>query len=330
MTVHFISVGLSLRNVLRDARSPAATPEFGTNRGLRTAIYNAQPHRLLETAGVLTGSAADTAADRQAREKASAWFATALNPPGDPAARELITQCGKRIKPATWPSAVSAELSTFANVPMSARSLNADDTAILITSDTPDGLVAALWNALALANGDLDRLRYLDGVTAPGGDLAGHAVIARVPGMDAGTNTGFTEAMRGLGTLGRHLLTTTARQPLNFYLSGGYKAAIPYLIGLAEAMRGVEDAGPVHAYVLHETTDTAIELPLRTLTADWVHKELSGFDTSGRCASRPPGPGLLRGYAYEEAGDHWELTAFGAGIVALFDLRDRSQEGLRR
>jgi hypothetical protein len=328
VTVHFISVGLSLLTVMRDART---APQLGTDPDLRRALHQAQPHRLLETAGVLTAPTPGAATDHQAREKARDWFAAALNPPGDPAARERITELCERIKPGQWPSIVSAELSTFTNVPPSSRSLSPGDTAVLIASDTPDGLVAALWNAVALTGGDLDRVRYLDGVTAPSTDLAGRAVIARVPGMDAGTKKGFAEAMRGLGTLGRHLLATVARQPLNFYLSGGYKAAIPYLIGLAEAMRGVPDAGPVRAYVLHETAhvtgDTPIELPLRALTRDWVRRELGGFDSSGRSDSQPPGPGLLRGYAYEEAGGHWELTAFGAGMAALFGL---PQEGIRR
>ena len=151
--------------------------------------------------------------------------------------------------------------------------------------------------------------------------------------------------MGGLGQLALRILRVREAQKgeeFRFYLSGGFKAAIPYLIGLAEAVRSIDqtrlrslgvehlmpDDGPfpVQAFVLHETAGHAappIRLPLRRLIAAAVRQELTGFDERGRRSGRP-GSGLLEGYAYEASGrprnEIYELTAFGEGLRALFGV----------
>ena len=56
---------------------------------------------------------------------------------------------------------------------------------------------------------------------------------------DAADETGFRRAMAGLGLLARRIFESgqlVKGEEFRFYLSGGFKAAIPYLIGLAEAV----------------------------------------------------------------------------------------------
>jgi len=144
-----------------------------------------------------------------------------------------------------------------------------------------------------------------------------------VPGLDAGREEGFREAMRGLGLLGRGLLDSGeigAEEPFRFYLSGGFKAAIPYLIGLAEGLASLPETGPVDAYVLHDTgrEHPPILLPLRRMAPERVQSELRALTEAPSAAA--PDTDYLDGYAYRETRDGWCLTAFGVGLKALFKV----------
>jgi hypothetical protein len=278
-------------------------------------------------------------ADRgiKAGEAASVWLTGATSPPGsasrDEDAARLLSDMCTAVHPEKWPSALSAELDTFARASGPGHSLRDDDVAVLISSDTVTGLTAGLWNAAALTRADLSRIRYLAVPDERPGDTRGHAVLVRVPGLDAGDEAGFAKAMTGLGRLGRNLLNTPdigAAEPFRFYLSGGFKAAIPYLIGLAEGLRSVDPGRDVSAWVLHDTTrSAAIRLPLRRFITGTVQEQLQGFATDGTRPGKPGGPAVLEGYAYEQdpGGKMWRLTPFGQGLRSLFGL---GSEGLRR
>lgn len=330
MTVHLISVGLSMRDALRDPYDKlAGEPD------LIAAIERHKPLDLLPDDG--DGDAA------------SGWLVGALTPdpgPGRDAAKaDRLREVSAAVEPNRWPTRMSAEIETFARVPGTGFPLPPDDIAILICSDTPRGLLAGVWNALALADGDLARVRYLPDPGSLPGDIRGRAVLVRVPDLDASDEAGFRRAMGGLGSLARHIFQhgkLSKPDKFQFYLSGGFKAAIPYLIGLAEAVRSIDasrlrdlDAGhlmpaegpyPVDAFVLHETAPPGtrpIRLPLRRLDADAVRYELSRFDRSGHRHGKPDGA-LLQGYAYEVEGrpgkETCELTAFGEGLRELFGV----------
>jgi hypothetical protein len=264
------------------------------------------------------------------------------------------------VTPEVWPFGVSAEVATLGRVDPGAIPLRETDIVLLVCSDTPDGLLAGVWNALRMTHGNLAAVRYLPQPGAGLGDVRGRAVVVRVPGMDAGSAAGFRQAMGGLGVLARHVFESLhgAKQPeeFRFYLSGGYKAAIPYLIGLAEAVRSVDKVTlgqlgvpdlmprdgrpyPVQAFVLHETAEEdltnapVIKLPLRRLVASSARQELTGFGESGKRRGLR-GPGLLTGYAYEVHGPadrpdkaECELTEFGAGLRELLGVRDESPGG---
>ncbi len=328
MTVHLISVGLSVRDPLRDPY------EKLKDLDLAELIDIHKPFELLP--------------EDMDRDEASDWLAGALAPPGEPGhdaaeagrLRELVAA----VRPGKWPRTISAELETFDRVDGTDFPLSPRDIAILICSDTSPGLLAGVWNALALAasgtEGELTRVRYLPEPAAPLPNVRGCAVLARVPGMDASSSEGFRQAMGGLGLLARHLFESGQlgkAEEFRFYLSGGYKAAIPYLIGLAEAVRSVDSKClrelcpegpvpdewpyPVEAFVLHEKArpgESAIRLPLRMLVAPAIRSELAGFGADGILRGELRRDDLL-GYAYEpEGAGRYKLTAFGAGLRALF------------
>jgi hypothetical protein len=297
--IYVISVGISIWDNLKDRRC--------LDGETARAVARDKPWDILGT---------------DARQ-ASDWLRRALAHQGadrNDACR--LAEITERITPHCWPARVSAELDTFDRDPNAGRPLPATDIAVLVSSDTAAGLAAGLWNALALVGGDLNRVRYLDDPAARVSSLLGHALLVRVPGMDTGTERGFRQAMRGLGSLGHslHEDTQLRKQPFRFYLSGGFKAAIPYLIGLAEGLRSLPDAGEVEAFVLHELTESGpIRLPLRRIAPSLVREELAGFDA---CGSRTQGSrtSFLEGYAYEKDGSKWRLTPFGEGLRTLFGM----------
>jgi len=144
--------------------------------------------------------------------------------------------------------------------------------------------------------------------------------------------------MRGLGALGRALLprcdvkphgefVTDDNEEFSVYLSGGFKAAIPYLIGLAEGLRSIGGVGPVNAWVLHETTTSgAIQLPLRRMTIEAIRWAVQGYDGDGERKTEPSSD-ALDGYAYERHGRRWRLTAFGEGLRTLVGPSPESVAG---
>jgi hypothetical protein len=324
MTIHLISVGKSILDFLSDPYGSAGIEDMLADRisdaGAATAVIGATPEETANRiADCLTGT--------------------------DPVLAGELAGLVRRIGLGRWPPGVSAELGTFAAAGHIRTGLPPGDVAVLLTSDTSAGLAAALWNALALTGADpaapgrdgtgLDRVRYLPDLTPVQGpaDLtpifgslrgpgaSGLAVICRVPGLDAADSAGFRDAMGYLGWLGKGLLDHVQRpgEEFRFYLSGGFKATIPYLTGLAEGVRGLAKA-QVTAWVLHETTDTAIGLPLRKLAGDVVRSQLGYFN--GLVSDREPKGLQLDGYAYERSDDgrRWELTAFGVGLRNLFGL----------
>jgi hypothetical protein len=309
VAIQLISVGLSIREGLRN---PARW--MRNDPGLADAISRERPDELLARAG----AGHDLAA-------ANAWLAVALASPDAGREAAELSALVKGIRPDRWPPAISGELKTLARIPGAGYPLSVKDTAVLIGSDTLGGLSAGLWNAIALTGGDVSRVRYLARPDLPPGPVRGCAVVVRVPGLDAGDEEGFRRAMGGLGALGRNLVRSGdlgKGEPFSFCLTGGFKATMPYLIGLAEGLRSLDSGHPVNAFILHETAAPQappIRLPLRRLIASQVEQELSGFDRRGMRATKPS-PSLLDGYAYEAANGRCELTAFGEGLRALFGV----------
>jgi hypothetical protein len=186
----------------------------------------------------------------------------------------------------------------------------------------------ALWNALALTNGNLDKVAYLSDPTDFPEVSRGGVTVVRVKGLDASDQKAFIGAMRGLGTLGHNLHSRVDRKDkhFRFHLSSGYKATMPFLIGLAEGLRSLPGSGPVDAYAVHETTRTdAIRLPLRGIHPRVIRGLMESFN--GSTCDTPLGNPEMRGYIYdrEDGSATSRLTPFGEGLFALFG---RPAEGI--
>ncbi|HET9975612.1 MAG TPA: hypothetical protein VFQ68_45825 [Streptosporangiaceae bacterium] len=324
MTVHLISVGLS---VLKHLHDPSV--KLADKPDLLSAIRDEKPDELL--AGL----------DKEP-DAASGWLAAALA--GGSSGRETeparrLREAAAAARPGLWPDDMSAEIQTCARTDGTGYPLRDTDIVILICSHTPEGLLAGVWNALALTGGDRSCVRYFPEPGELDGKVRGRTVLVRVTSMNAADDQGFRQAMGGLGLLARRLFESRQlekHEEFRFYLSGGFKAAVPYLIGLAEAVRSVDadclgDLGvrdimpddgpyPVTAFVRHETAGPrapSIRLPLRRLDAGAVRYELREFDQEGRRRGKPDGA-LLDGYAYECVRKKCTLTAFGEGLRQLF------------
>lgn len=295
MTVHIVSVGKSAVDFLND---PA--DDLFTDVASRDEFAEAVGRYLSRAPVELT----EPASMRR-------WLTTHL---GDArAADPWLDGAAAGLRVPEWPVRFSAEHDTLH------RSRPASsDTVVLLVTDTLPGLRAGLFNALRMAGGEPGRISYADEPAAyrPGDGT----VIVRVPGLDAGDGRGFRTAMTGLGSLaaGLHRRAGSA-EPLTFHLSGGYKAAIPYLIGMAEWLRSADGDRQVTARVLHDTAPVgapAVLLPLRSLPLDVARCELGGFGAGSTVDTEPRG-GLLRGYAYEPDGSSYRLTPFGEGLRAF-------------
>src|SRR5262249_47017450 len=146
--------------------------------------------------------------------------------------------------------------------------------------------------------------------------------IVRIPGMDLAHADDFTTSMRHLGLLGRRLHDLHPTAPVKFHLSGGYKAAMPFFMSIAEGMRTLrDDPDTVTACCLHEQTqglNRLITVPLRFFSV-----ELRGpldVDLAAVAAGGRPTHHVADGWAYERVGaGKYRFTPFGEGLRVLLD-----------
>lgn len=312
-TVHLVTVGVSLFDKLQANRSELKG--MFTNDNLHSRIATAHKEFYDKEEEKKFDSLAKVS------EAASEWLSR-VTTPGSGEEREHLEGLLTRVEPRLWPAKASAELSTVSakNEPGKSVALPEADTAILLASDTGKGLRAALFNAVAFADGKLDRVCYLPEPTKEIASQRGKVVIVRVPGLDAGDPAGFVEAMKGLGALGQGVdrMLEEAGDVAFFHLSGGFKAALPFLLGLGEALRSLRGKGKVQAFALHELSDDrSIELPLRSFSPDLLAKQLANTNTDGYFTAPPPDGRPLAGFAYEEVDNDWRLTPFGFALRAL-------------
>lgn len=269
------------------------------------------------------------------------------NAAADSPERKRIQEIANNLHSGEWISyrGVSAELDTIRHAAMKISSAKRkeeflpgkNDAVFLIATDTDKGIAAALWNAIALAGGDIKRIRYfptLEEDTFLDKSVIGCVNIIRFPGLDAvNSDQAFREPMKLMGRLGRLIIAPprsmlgkklkrliAKNEEIRFYLSGGYKATIPYLIALAEGMRSLGEK--VSAWVMHESSRHAFHLPLRRFDEDQIRIELQGF-RDGKRAGAPEGK-FFEGYAYELIDKEARLTAFGEGMRELFGIPTES------
>lgn len=231
-----------------------------------------------------------------------------------------------------WPTTISAE-STSVKVVCGTNGVSPGDLMILLASDTVDGMLSALWNACFLTAGadpsvvDFSAGPHRSGAPWTGLDRRGRVRIQVVPQLDLSRPRQADQAMRRLAEIARAVLVDLGHaEKVVVHLSGGYKATIPFLIGIAEGMRSVDAAGhgpaQVTAHVVHDSSivgddPTAVPIPLRRFDQHVLQQELMPF-TDGRARRADLTHQLLFGYAYDTDGEaHVRLTPFGHGLMAL-------------
>lgn len=272
------------------------------------------------------------------------------NAAADSPERKRIQEIANNLHSGEWISylGVSAELDTIRHAAMEISSAKRkeeflpgkNDAVFLIATDTNKGIAAALWNAIALAGGDIKRIRYfptLEEDTFLDKSVIGCVNIIRFPGLDAvNSDQAFREPMKLMGRLGRLIIAPSRSmrgkklkrliakddEEIRFYLSGGYKATIPYLIALAEWVRGLDENAS--AWIKHEKSIKAFRLPLRRFDGSKVRHELKVFQNGSKVKYEYLDENHLEGYAYEVKEGVAELTAFGQGMCELFGIPTES------
>lgn len=205
--------------------------------------------------------------------------------------------------------------------------LDDDDLVVLLASDTTKGLANALWNALALAEGDQKRVWYRDSLdhVRPAGGIRQQIVVMRVPYLDVESKGEFPRALQSLTGLAelieghgvpRDEKLVGKKEDLVFHVTGGYRSTLPYLIAIAEWLRSLR-VGKVSAQLLPKKGGATMSLPLRKLDEHDVKDELGVF-TGGTRTLKLPQTRLLLGYAYTERLGGFELTDFGRSMRTLF------------
>ena len=349
--LHVMSVGISLTTNLTSGRGMYFQEGFDPGPQGRDGDY----------AGEMTGLFSFPYDSNPAPRTAVSEQLTQATRAGTAMRKQLAAVLDRHRPWQRWSAGASAELTSIAAGYRRQRGdavqLRDGDTAVLIASDTADGLRAALFNAVILAgvqDGDtesaLDRIAYFPEPSDALFDYGGQRSVAimRIPGMDVGDRDGFVQAMQGLGIIGRGIADRIDPDPRDraaaadaptavFHLSGGYKAAQPYVIGLAEALRGKTSPSRVDACVIHESSKAveALRVPLKSLDRELLEAELaeiaakeevqdgSAFDGNGllQLEFEAPPQTVLRGYACEPVqgpSGKWRLTPFGAALLELF------------
>jgi hypothetical protein len=253
---------------------------------------------------------------------------------------------------AAWDPVVSAETSTLAARRREAAGgpaptlLGADDTAVLLASQTPEGMCAALLVATMLAGGDPGRVDVAEtpavptasATRAPAGSYqmhAGRVAVVRVTGLAPQVDGGFTLATFGIGDVMRAVRLAAAMVPagpgrlIDVQLTGGYKAVLLYTMALAEILRSTvhEDGIDVSACYLFEQPGaqtprippTLNEIGLRLFSPTFCHTAALALSAVHR--GRRPQSGDLDGVAWETRGRQRRLNALGYGYLALLGLR---------
>lgn len=315
ITVHVATVGVSLfENLLTEASSKVE--EVLGDTDLSRAVFN-ERERIHDLKGEL----------KNPREEVLRVSEKLIKETSDEGqAREALEDLVEEISPDLWPRDVSAELASLAanrgGNPRLDIGGEIDETVLLIASDTGRGLRAALFNALVITSGDVDRVDYLPTPNSTFRVEHGRVTIVRLPGLDAENNEQFLRAMRELSAFGP-FFEEALRNPestCRFHLTGGFRVAMPFLLGFAQALHSLYDGQiSTHAQYEFSSSPRSIELPLSAPRTDDLEGKLAGSDDDGYFENEPPEGNIWEGFAYEFVPDQlrWRLTPFGMALREL-------------
>ena len=195
------------------------------------------------------------------------------------------------------------------------------DHVVLLASDTPEGVAAAILNARLFGGATTFWTDPPTDGAAPTelerGRRSAKADIIRVAGLAPIRTDTFAGAMEVVARAFRWVVQRE-RGEVVLLLTGGYKATVPYLTVLAEYAKAL---APVQAFCLHEgdgvNIPDPIEIFLRTVDLAADRAEIDGA-LLGDLGSTE---GRLRGFAFKRGwlDDRDELTPLGRAIKAFLD-----------
>lgn len=314
MTVYVATVGLSLfDNILTNSR--ARIKDAVGKESLTKNIF----HKRHE----IRGPQVEPADPRAEADLVSELLIKETSDQGEQ--REELETLVDTIRPDQWPENLSAELASLAsdrnNNHRIKTDMENDEMVVLIASDTGPGLRAALFNALVMTEGDVDRVDYLPDSKTPFQVAPGRVAIMRLSGLEAEDNDKFLAAMRELSGFGPHFeeLLRHRGSTCRFHLTGGFRVAMPFLLGFAQALRSLYVRVTAHARYEFSNSPRSIELPLSSPPKNLLKGRLSGFDEDGYLAESPPYEKVWEGYAYEYLPElkQWRLTPLGMALREL-------------
>ncbi len=221
------------------------------------------------------------------------------------------------------PVALSAEIGSLLRHTPAVKS---EDLVVLLASDTPNGMLAALLNAGRLNRPIHVHMRPVLDLQDSGEPLTDHGSgepvhIIRIPGLRPVNTATFNDALHEIanamlwaGWLRRRPHGPFAESDLVVHLAGGYKATLPYLLVLAEYLKGARS--PVRAVCLHEADPDEPDIPepveIRLRRVNW-QGDLSLLEKVHASADHP-GDDRLKDFAYTRSDGRYVLNDLGTQL----------------
>ncbi len=250
-----------------------------------------------------------------------------------------------------WQPCVNAELSTLAKRTNRTPLVMTDsDTAVLLASQTGDGLLSALLTATYLVGGDLKRIRHSAtplasaghgntratyGLGQDPGPRQGRVCVISINNLRPSPGDQWRKAAGGIGDVMRAIREFGREEEIEVHLTGGFKATLLHTLALAEYLKStVANPASVTAWSLPDTEeesdnnwdDTKPEqIGLRTFhitTVDMLRFELSAIKRNEK-----PKTSEYAGVAWDTvASGRPALNGFGYGYAALISLSDNMND----
>ncbi|KXK59003.1 hypothetical protein AWW66_26600 [Micromonospora rosaria] len=254
---------------------------------------------------------------------------------------QTIAEAADDTDVSTWSPVVAAETATLAgrdkaDIDRLLATTPQAHRVVLLASDTPQGLTAALLVATRLArptnDGELHRIHYAEThrSTLTGGLPAGTVTVVRVRGLAADAPDGLRTGSAGLGGTLRAALDTSNGEPVEVHLTGGFKATLLHLLSLAELAHSIN--GKLTAWYLPDDLPgrpRSVPIGLRRFSPgylDWVRDEVTTVARGGR---PPIHEVTAHGAAWDDTTGTPRLNGFGEAYLALLGSAPvaRSDEG---
>ncbi|MFT4136278.1 hypothetical protein [Microbacterium sp.] len=334
-TVHFVTVGLSIFQTLKDERDDGPLGSgfafnvlsHGIRQGAVEVTAKKDPSKGVPTYAAGWGYDGDRAHNNE-----QSRTATDL--------KKLLAEIESEDLYDSGLRRVSAELDSLGAhlTPHDLESMprvGPSDVTVFLVSDTDACKAAAFWNVGLLTKGTFRNVHWIDDGFTTQRDLdAGHIYIGTVRDLEAGSLPRFAQDLGRLAVQMHGDMSRSRHTKAVFHLSGGYKAAVPYFLAMAEWLEYPESQRlKVAAYAMHEDDRKKVSLPVRRIAAEGDEKTyvrwLYPVVGEARSGPEPYLPDVkdrrLDGYAYRSrmsaAGEEKiDDTDLGWGLSALLSF----------